>query len=106
MSISIFYLLDPSFMSAEKVRWCLLAVRSAGKVKYSQFTKTARWKKDVRKNDRLINNNYLESVKLNSNIIKQSDIFVCKLYTYVLYIMFEQVKHWNLLLYKHNNSWN
>ena len=42
MSISIFYLLDPSFMSAEKARWCLLAVGSAGKVKYSPFTKTTR----------------------------------------------------------------
>ena len=38
MSISIFYLLDASFISAEKARWSFLSVRSAGKVKYSQFT--------------------------------------------------------------------
>jgi hypothetical protein len=43
-NISIFYLLDPSFMSAEKARLCLLALRSVGKVKYSPFTKTTRWK--------------------------------------------------------------
>jgi hypothetical protein len=35
MSISIFYLLDASFISAEKVRWSLLSVRSAGKIKQS-----------------------------------------------------------------------
>jgi hypothetical protein len=39
MSISIFYLLDASFISAEKVRWSLLSVRSAGKIKQSVYRK-------------------------------------------------------------------
>jgi len=38
MSISIFYLLDASFISAEKGRWSLLSVCSTRKIKYSPFT--------------------------------------------------------------------
>jgi hypothetical protein len=39
-------------------------VRSAGKVNYSPFTEKKLWKNDVRKSDRLIDNKYLQSVKL------------------------------------------
>ena len=66
MSISIFYILDASFISAEKARWSLLSVRSSGKVKYIPFTEEiTRSKNDVRRSDRLLNNNDLQSVKLN-----------------------------------------
>jgi hypothetical protein len=41
MSISTFYLLDASFISAEKVRWSVLSVRSAGKIKQSVYGKNA-----------------------------------------------------------------
>ena len=45
MSISLFYLFDASFISAEKVRWSLLSVRSAGKIKHNPFTEKNALKK-------------------------------------------------------------
>jgi hypothetical protein len=39
-------------------------VRSAWKVKYNPYTEKNLWKNDVRKSDRLIDNKYLQSVKL------------------------------------------
>ena len=65
MSISIFYLFDASFISAEKVRWSLLSVRSARKIKHNPFTEKNALKKQLRKSDPLINDDYLQSVKLN-----------------------------------------
>ena len=70
MSITIFYLLDAISISAEKARWCLSVARNAWGVKYNSLPETTRWKNYVRKNDRLINDNYQQSVKLNSSIIK------------------------------------
>ena len=45
MSISIFYLFDASFISAEKARWSLLSVHSAGKIKHNPFTEKNRFEK-------------------------------------------------------------
>ena len=42
MNITIFYLFDEIFISAEKARWCLWSARSAGDVKYSPFPEPMR----------------------------------------------------------------